>query len=261
MKCPNCNAEIFEGDNFCGECGYNLSNSEEEGSTINESENNAQYDQEDRTTNNQNGEQAKVYFTEMLSFSKKAILSPGKAIGHTYNYNISVVAGAVGLLLILSSLITFIQMRSAFGEVAISFSTFFEIIIAAAILFGVFFGITYLMLMIVVKQNRHWKNVFNDFSIPVVIVYSLFILAALLNLITLYEIGLLVSFIGFLLFITTPIYILLRYSENTNVKFDSFYAIIVYYVLVSIVFYIIGRLALTVFIENFLYEFENMMMF
>jgi len=26
MKCPNCNAEVFEGDKFCGECGYDLSN-------------------------------------------------------------------------------------------------------------------------------------------------------------------------------------------------------------------------------------------
>src|SRR5699024_8048242 len=104
-------------------------------------------------------------------------------------------------------------------------------------------------------------HVVNDFSIAIVIVYSIFTIAALLNLITLYEIGILFSFIGFLLFISTPIYILLRYAENANVKFDSFYAMIIYYVLVSIVFYILGRLALTVFIENFLYEIENMMMF
>src|SRR5699024_9729330 len=90
MKCPNCNSEIFEGDKFCGECGYNLSNLDSVSAEVepegSESENNAQYARDGGGSDNQRGEQAKAYFTEMLGFTKKAILSPGKSIGTTYNY-------------------------------------------------------------------------------------------------------------------------------------------------------------------------------
>lgn len=268
MKCPNCSAEVFEEDKFCGECGQDLTKMEpvagktesdvnevKQDTYLKESEKNDNYN----GTASQGSEKAKSYFTDVLSFFREAALSPGKSIGNTYN--IQVVAGTVGLLILISSLITFIQMRSVLGDVAVPFSTLFEYLIAMVILFGVFFGITYLLLLIVIRESKHWKNVFNDFSIPAVIVFSLFILASLLNLITLYEIGFLVSLIGFLLFITTPVYILLRYAENNNVKFDSFYALIIYYVLTAIVFYIMGRLVLSIFMENFLYELNNMMMF
>ena len=150
-------------------------------------------------------------------------------------------------------------MRSALGDVVIPFSTLFEYLIAMIILFGVFFGITYLLVLIVIRESKHWKDVFNDFSVPAVIVFTLFILASLLNLITLYELGFLVSLVGFLLFITAPVYIFLRYAENNNVKFDSFYALIIYYVLAAIVFYIMGRLVVGMFLENFIYELNNMM--
>ncbi len=268
MKCPNCNAEIFEGDRFCGECGHNLSNIEspsddEQKTTVNrvkpeagskKPENNNNY----QSTPEQGNEKTKAYFTEVTSFFKDAVLSPGKSIGRPYDT--SVVAGTVGLLLLIASLITFIQMRSVLGDIAVPFSTLFEYLIGLAIMFGVFFGITYLLLTIVIRQNKHWKNVFSDYSIPAVIVFSLFILASLLNLITLYEIGFIVGLVAILLFITIPVYILLRYAENNNVKFDSFYALIIYYVLAAIVFYIMGRLIVTVFMENFLYEMNNMMM-
>lgn len=266
MKCPNCGAQVFEEDKFCGECGQDLTkmdplagdsepvlNDVNQDPYLKESEKNNNYN----SSSNQGNEKAKTYFTEVLSFYKGAVLSPGRSIGR--RYDISIVAGTVGLLLLIGSLITFVQMRSALGDVIIPFSTLFEYLIAMIILFGVFFGITYLLVLIVIRESKHWKDVFNDFSVPAVIVFTLFILASLLNLITLYELGFLVSLVAFLLFITAPVYIFLRYAENNNVKFDSFYALIIYYALAAIVFYIMGRLVVGIVLENFIYELNNMM--
>lgn len=266
MKCPNCSAQVFEEDKFCGECGQDLTkmeplagdsepvlNNVNQSSDLKESEKNNNYS----SSANQGNEKAKTYFNGVFSFFKDALLSPGRSVGRPYD--VSIVAGTIGLLLLIGSLITFVQLRSALGNVVVPFSTLFEYLIAMIILFGIFFGITYLLVLIVIRESRHWKDVFNDFSIPAVIVFTLFILASLLNLITLYELGVLVSLIGFLLFITAPVYILLRYAENNNVKFDSFYALIIYYALAAIVFYIMGRLVIGIFMENFIYELNNMM--
>ena len=266
MKCPKCSAQVFEEDKFCGECGQDLTKMKplegDPDSVLNDANQDSDLKESEKINNynspaGQGNEKAKTYFSEVLSFFKDAVLSPGRSIGR--RYDISIVAGTVGLLLLIGSLITFIQMRSALGDVVVPFSTLFEYLIAMVILFGVFFGITYLLILIVIRESKHWKDVFNDFSIPAIIVFTLFILASLLNLITLYEIGFLVSLIGFLLFITEPVYILLRYAENNNVKFDSFYALIIYYVLAAIVFYIMGRLVIGMFMENFIYELNNMM--
>lgn len=268
MICPNCSAEVFEEDKFCGECGQDLSKMEPlEGNpdpTVNNNNQDRNLKESEKINNynastGQGSERAKTYFSEVFSFYKDAVLSPGRSIGR--GYDISIVAGTVGLLMLIGSIIAFIQMRSALGDVVVPISSLFEYIFIMLIVFGIFFGITYLLILIVIRESKHWKEIFSDFSIPAVIVFSLFVFASLLNLITLYEIGFLVSLIAFLLFITTPVYILLRYAENNNVKFDSFYALIVYYVLAAIVFYITGRLVIGIFIENFIYELNNMMMF
>lgn len=258
MKCPNCSAEIFEGDKFCGECGYALTG--KSGDTIHTASESGfdkpagtQYATEDQTVGGSS------YFSEVFSFFKAAISSPARTIGA--NFNIGVTSGTVGLLILLASLMTFIQMRVAMGEFFITFSTLFEMLVVLAIMVAVFFGITYLLLAIVIRQNQHWHRVFNDYAVTMVITISFFILAALLNLVTLYELGIIAGLIGFLLFITTPIYLMLRYAENNNVKFDSFYAIIIYFVLVAIVSYIILRIFMITFFANFLYELEHMMMF
>lgn len=268
MRCPNCSAEIFEGDKFCGECGHALSevNSENAIHTAPKSGNtDAEYgsegvtnpDTHDRANNQPVGNNS--YFYEVLSFFKAAILSPGRTIGS--NYSIGVTSGTVGLLILLSSLLTFIQMRLTMGEFFITFSTFFETLVVLALMVAVFFGITYLLLAIVIRQNQHWHRIFNDYAVAMVIAITFFILSALLNLITLYELGVIAGLIGVLLFLTTPIYILLRYAENHNVKFDSFYAMIIYFVLVVIVFYIILRIFMVTFFGNLLFELDNMMMF
>ncbi|SOC37651.1 zinc ribbon domain-containing protein [Salinicoccus kekensis] len=267
MKCPNCSAEIFEGDKFCGECGYALAGkSEATIHTASESgSNSATYNNEEtayadapHAADHQAGG-GPSYFSEVLSFFKAALLSPGRTIGSSFN--IGVTSGTVGLLILLASLLTFIQMRVAMGELFITFSTLFEMLIVLAIMVAVFFGVTYLLLAIVIRQNQHWHRVFNDYAVTMVITISFFILAALLNLVTLYELGIIAGLIGFLLFITTPIYLMLRYAENNNVKFDSFYAIIIYFVLVAIVFYLIIRIFMITFFANFLYDIERMMMF
>lgn len=266
MKCPNCNAEVFEGDKFCGECGYDLSNHTPEPASKNENMKEPESDDSMSSQaghfnqgkdNRKNGD-AKSYFIEALNFFKDSIVSPGKMIGSGHRYNISVTSGTIGMLVLITALITFIQMRSDVGVRFITFSTFFEILILMLITVAVFFGLTYLMLSIVTRHNKPWQRIFNDFAVPVLIIHSLFIAAALLNLITLFEIGAIFILIGFLLFLSTPIYIPLRYAQSNTVRFDSYYSMIIYFVVVAIVFYVIGRIFILTIVSSFLDDLGNM---
>lgn len=235
MKCPNCNAEIFDGSEQCQQCGHHLSN--------------AGMDEEEHD-----------FFEEMLHFFKSGVLSPGKSIGRPYGMPTALIA--VILLLSTLSLILVIRLMTAFDNppppgstplrpLVMTFIVFFIIL---AVIFLIYFGITYLMSSIILKESRHWKQVFIDFSLVAVVLNILYILFALSVEVLPSVIGLLSILIGFILSISAPIYVVFKYAQTNEVKLSIHYLMLVYYVIILTVNIVLFWPFFATLINNLFYD-------
>lgn len=210
MECPKCNAEGFERNEYCQECGYDL---------LDDSTNEPESD----------------FFEEIMSFYKSAFLSPWKSIGRPIH--MSTVIIAVGLLLSTLSLISVLRLMTAFdgspppGSTPLMplVITFIVFLIILAVVFLIYYGLTYLMNVIVIKDREHWKQVFSDFSLLAVILNTLYILFALSVEILPSAIGLLSILIGFVLSISVPVFVVSKYAMNNNSRINIVLPIIIYY--------------------------------
>lgn len=248
MQCPNCNAQIFESDRFCGECGTDVS-----AITGRPAASGTQQTNAGATSN-----RSSTYFTTVLTFFKNAILRPGTMIGADKIYAPSVTAGTVGMATAVFSLLLFIFSRSVAGPYTeVPFSALLSIIFSMAVIIAIYYGVTMLMNVLLLKNKKSWQQILHDFSISTTIVLGLFIIAIAFSAITLVEIGALFWIAGLLLFITAPIYIFLKYAQSNNVKFDSYYSLIIYFVINAIIYYILLRIA----IAQSLYYMEDLFMF
>lgn len=257
MQCPNCNAAVFENDRFCGECGTDVSalTTKVENTTQTEQQSTAQAS---RPAARPAANSSNAYVKTALSFAKNALLKPASLIGGNKMYAPSVTAGTVGILTVILSLLFFIMTRATVGEYTeVPISALFNVLIISAVIIAVFYGITMLMNILVLKTSISWKKILHDFSVSTTIVLVLFIIAIAFSAITLVEISAFFMIIGLLLFITAPIYIFMKYATDDNVKFDSFYALIIYFVANAIVYYITVRLI----VAQSMYYIEDLFMF
>lgn len=261
MQCPNCNAQIFENDRFCGECGTDVSAvtmkqpTDETETGVNDK---AGQKTESKPAAQQRSNNAGTYFTTVLSFIKDAFIKPGTMIGSEKIYAPSVTAGTVGMATLIVSLLSFILTRSFAGPFTeVPFSALISIIFGMAVIISIYYGVAMLMNVLLLKNAKSWQQILHDFSVSTTIVLGLFIIAIAFSAITLVEIGALFWVVGVLLFITAPIYIFLKYAQNDNVKFDSYYSLIIYFVINAIIYYILVRIA----IGQSLYYLEDLFTF
>lgn len=264
MECPNCGAEVFEGDKFCGECGHDVSNITHSGSDTEEKPAQNIHNEQQSPTPEEplsSNVNASYIFNEGWGMIKNAFIEPGKLIG-SREYTSSAISGSViAALLLVFSLLTFIALRSTtsdvtsfYGEPIVPISVFFYTLFYGILIFAIFFLITLLMNKLMIKSSAPWEKVLNDFSLASIISISSFIIGVLLNLVSLYEIGIFFFIIGGVLFGVTPLYIFLRYAENNNIKLDSYYAVTIYIVLCGFAYYIIGRIIVAQAVASFFDE-------
>lgn len=235
MKRPNCNAEIFDGSEQCQQCGHHLSN--------------AGMDEEEHD-----------FFEEMLHFFKSAVLSPGKSIGRPFHVSTAIIS--VGLLLSTLSLILVLRMMTAFDSPAPPgptpmmplVITFIVLFLILAVVFLIYFVLTHLMNRIILKESRHWKHVFTDFSLLAVVLNILYILFALSVEVLPSVIGLLSILIGFILSISAPIYVVFKYAQTNEVKLSIHYLMLVYYVIILTVNIVLFWPFFATLINNLFYD-------
>lgn len=257
MQCPNCNAQIFENDRFCGECGTDVSAVTMK-QTAPQTENNNEEAAQQRKAAQKANSNANTYFTTVLSFIKNAFIKPGTMIAGDKIYAPSVTAGTVGIGTLIVSLLLFIFSRSVAGPYTeVPFSVLLTIIFSMAVIIAIYYGVTMLMNVLLLKNTKSWQQILHDFSVSTTIVLGLFIISIAFSAITLVEIGALFWIVGILLFITAPIYIFLKYAQGNNVKFDSYYSLIIYFVINAIIYYILVRIA----IAQSMYYMEDLFMF
>lgn len=258
MQCPNCNAQIFENDRFCGECGTDVSAVTMKQTAFQTEHNINEEAGQQRKAAQKANSNANTYFTTVLSFIKNAFIKPGTLIAGDKIYAPSVTAGTVGIGTLIVSLLLFIFSRSVAGPYTeVPFSVLLTIIFSMAVIIAIYFGVTMLMNVLLLKNTKSWQQILHDFSVSTTIVLGLFIISIAFSAITLVEIGALFWIVGILLFITAPIYIFLKYAQGNNVKFDSYYSLIIYFVINAVIYYILVRIA----IAQSMYYVEDLFMF
>lgn len=247
MKCPNCSAQIYKGDKFCGECGENVAAVTSD--KTNGEDTTDEHGANAAEGNNKPGFDAQHFMDEGLSLLKRTFVQPGKLIGSGEYYSGTVAGGVIGLLLLIFSIFAFIVGRIVtsgatdfLGEPLVPFSMLFMTFLYALLIFALFFLITFVMNRMIIKAAAPWEKVLSDFAVSSIIVIAFFTAGMLLNVISLYEIGAIFFAVGGLLFAFAPLYIFLRYAENNNTKLDTFYSLIIYIVLCAIAYYIVIRI-------------------
>lgn len=269
MKCPNCSAEIFLNDRFCGECGEKVEhltkNAESENADTesehihnsngyNASNNDMKSFQSETvpaggSTEVNKGNEMNSHVSSGLEMLKTAFKNPGKSIGSKEYFPPAITASVIGLFILLFSVLTFIFARSStsevatfYGETIVPASILIQLFMYTLLLFALFFGILFALNALIIKNSVPWQKALNDYAVSSIVVISFYIFGVILEMIRLYEIGAIFLAIGGLLFAFAPLYIFLRYAENNNTKFDSFYSLVLYIIFSAIAYYIVVRI-------------------
>lgn len=260
MKCPRCNGPIFENDKFCGECGNDLRDvTAQSDGKVPESDyqesvefGRAEHSQYGTSTTEATTVNQPTYLNEAFEFIKSAIVSPENTVKEKHIASPWISTLVPTALLFLLSVLTLIVLRlatapSAYLEVEIS--VMFQVFFYSILTFSLFYLVLLLMNKWIVKNPVPWDKVLNDYALLSVIVIGSYIMAVLLLWIKLYEISLVVSLIGSIIFYIAPIYIFLKYAEYNNSKLDTFYSLFIYIILTAVAYYIVIRMVIAE-IEN-----------
>lgn len=261
MNCPNCRSKIYEGDRFCGECGFDLKLSEVIVDDINiKQENTTDYANDTNT-----------YFREVNSFIKNVILTPDKLVATKTDYRVSITLGSLGIISLLASFLTAL-FSSKLATVLYNYSFSLTLIdvpiisatitlfIMFAVLLACFYGLAVLLAKIL-GGNLGAKEVLTYYSTTSIITLAIYILAIVFGLIEIPKIFLITLAIAFVLFMFSPLYILLRNTENYNTRFDKFYTSAIYFLVAFIVLTIAITIIDTLFGNDFAGIFNNLSVF
>jgi len=236
MKCTNCGSPIHEGDLFCGECGQKLQQGEFQSAEV---VHDGPYPQQEQTAGPHFG-------TELMNMLKESFTAPGRRMDSRTLYSPGVAATLFVSALVIQTLIMFLMLRNILGDfyiyTEIGFGAFFNIFFSTLLIHAIFFGILTLFNRVFLRTPRPFVKTFGDYISLSVILLALNTLAYLLIMIRLPEISLILLGISVSLFIVVPVYMYLKYMKDTASKLDSFYSVMIYFVLTGLVYYIIARI-------------------
>jgi hypothetical protein len=95
-------------------------------------------------------------------------------IGADKIYAPSVTSGTVGMAAVIVSLLFFIMGRSLAGPyTSVPFSVLFRIFFVLAVLIAIYYGVTMLMNVLLLKNAKSWQQILHDFSVSTTIVLGL----------------------------------------------------------------------------------------
>src|SRR5699024_10319261 len=107
---------------------------------------------------------------------------------------------------------------------------------------AIFFGILMLFNKMLLRTPKPFAKTFGHYISLSVIVIAINTLAYLFILIRLPEFSLILLGISISLFIVVSLYMYVKYLMETASKIDSFYSVMIYFVLTGLVYYIIARI-------------------
>lgn len=246
MNCPKCHAPITQNDRFCGECGEKLEQAEHRNNTESsgsQSEKVEKFKSSFNTYKKDTLNEGQGFFKNIFTRLDQEVSSH-----HAYSYKfIASLVGAGLLLLLIFSMISVPKEIEYFGvsKASIVFKMFIFAILALGILFGVTFGVVKILM-----QNIRVHKVLSDFvsfNLFSTICFFVGVLFALMNVLSFAMIFIVFSL---LLFVISPIYLMVKYSNQYQLRMPVIYGIIIYFVVLVIIVRILAESTFTSLIET-----------
>ena len=211
MQCPNCTAEIFEADKFCGHCGQRLA---EVGSL------------QSRTDLN------------VVKYIKTLVKSPSQVIEMPKLFNTYTIITSIGILLLILAFLSFVYYEGFYQN----FGTSLSIFLRAILVYGGILA-AYLIAMIILFYIASSKPVdlsimFKSYLSLSVIALVFFIISSVFSILSVSYIPLTFNIFA-LLSLSIGTYYIYKKHVKTEEKIDSFYVLLIHVILVGIVTHLI----------------------
>lgn len=211
MQCPNCTAEIFEADKFCGHCGQRLA---EVGSL------------QSRTDLN------------VAKYIKTLVKSPSQVIEMPKLFNTYTIITSIGILLLILAFLSFVYYEGFYQN----FGTSLSIFLRAILVYGGILA-AYLIAMIILFYIASSKPVdlsimFKSYLSLSVIALVFFIISSVFSILSVSYIPLTFNIFA-LLSLSIGTYYIYKKHVKTEEKIDSFYVLLIHIILVGIVTHLI----------------------
>ena len=211
MQCPNCTAEIFEADKFCGHCGQRLA---EVGSL------------QSRTDLN------------VVKYIKTLVKSPSQVIEMPKLFNTYTIITSIGILLLILAFLSFVYYEGFYQN----FGTSLSIFLRAILVYGGILA-AYLIAMIILFYIASSKPVdlsimFKSYLSLSVIALVFFIISSVFSIVSVSYIPLTFNIFA-LLSLSIGTYYIYKKHVKTEEKIDSFYVLLIHIILVGIVTHLI----------------------
>ena len=215
LKCPNCNAEVFEGDKFCGNCGTPLT--------------------EDAKIQS---DQHKKVDINLSPYLKALFKTPSRVIEKPNQFNTYTILTTLAVILLILGGLSFVYYEGFYLNFGQGLSIFLRaIFIYLGILIGyglAMIGTSYISSSVEIR----WKTILKSYMSLSVYALLFYVLSMLVSIIGISYLPNTFNIIALITLSLGTYYIYKQYVQ-TNEKFDSFFVLLIHIVLTGLVTHII----------------------
>ncbi|MCG3401925.1 zinc ribbon domain-containing protein [Staphylococcus massiliensis] len=239
MLCPSCGREVHESDSFCGECGHKLKDTNVSNNSNND--------------NNQVSHRFSHIVTESKSFFKQAFTSHDQTIRDAKPFSFPLLGALFGLGVIVIALLFLIMIPNEVSYFSTSKgSIVIRLILVATILLAILVGLIFGLTKLGSKHPISFQKVLSDYMLVNTITLAIFVISVFCFILGIYSLAGFGVLLSLILFNTSAIYLITKYTSHGMTRFSSFYLIIIFIVIELICLAFLGESVMNQVAENFL---------
>ncbi|EHJ07564.1 zinc ribbon domain-containing protein [Staphylococcus simiae] len=208
------------------------------------------------------GNQVKDVAQESKGFFSGAFISPDHLINNRKVFSYKLLASLIVIGFIVIALALAIFSRSFLSGTLsgfISGTLIMRIILIAFAFIAVNIGATYVISKLMVRGRLTFQQVLSDYVLINSITIAIFIIGLFAFVIGTYTFAIAIMLITILLFIISGMYLVAKYSGRDQVKFSSFYAIVIYLIIIFVFVRVLGESLVTTMIHSISDSAQDMM--
>ncbi|GGB01783.1 zinc ribbon domain-containing protein [Macrococcus hajekii] len=275
MICTNCGHKLGPSDLFCGECGTKVqSNETTDAGQVSVEKQSVQGETIEKQVFTTPGHEPSKLLVdkEQLNAQSRELVDEGKGFfrqafknhdtvfsgTHKFSFILSAVLILAGL--ILTAILLGMKIPESISYMGVTKSSvLFKLCFYLLILLAVIIGSTFLLTKFTINHALTFQKVLSDYVLVNVFSFIIFLVGILLLAIDLFNFGSGLIFLGGLLFMFSPLYMIGKYSSHTKPSMPSFYAAIIYIALICIILNVFKDSLITSLAGSFSSIFQNVL--
>ncbi|MBO1198433.1 zinc-ribbon domain-containing protein [Staphylococcus simiae] len=197
--------------------------------------------------------QVKDVAQESKGFFSGAFISPDHLINNRKVFSYKLLASLIVIGFIVMAIALAIFSRTILSGLLsgfISGTLIMRILLIAFAFIAVNIGATYVISKLMVRGRLTFQQVLSDYVLINSITIAIFIIGVFAFIIGTYTFASAIMLITILLFIISGMYLVAKYSGRDQVKFSSFYAIVIYLIIIFVFVRVLGESLVTTMIHS-----------